>query len=89
MNGSERMPEFAQPQRVFIVRKFGSISDSWTEHSDATFDEVVEKASKRVADRTSGASVLDVVELVEVRRVRVEAVVSTVEVTEAPTEAAS
>lgn len=70
--------------RIFVVRRYGAISDSWNEHTDKTFDEVVAVMVDRIKDDKVGSRGFEVVEMAEVRRVKVEAQITTVDVTEVP-----
>lgn len=66
----------------FIVRRFSSLSDSWNPH-DGDFDSVVAKAVDKVRDGKAGDGGLEVIEVQIVRRVRVQAVVKQIDVTDA------
>lgn len=65
---------------VFVVRRYGVISDSWSAHPGKTFDEVIEFATNKVRDGGNGTA-FDVVEVTITRQSNVRARIEAVEVT--------
>jgi hypothetical protein len=76
--------EVADPHptnRIYVGRRYGGLSTSWTEHN-GTFDEVVEKMREKALDGKASSDGFEVAELTVARSVIVKPVITATEVTE-------
>lgn len=73
--------EGGAPERtVFVVRRWPTLTDSWSEHRGKTFDEAVEWVKAKIADEKASLS-YDVVEVEVRRQATVSARIEAIEVT--------
>lgn len=68
-------------KRIYVGRRYGSLSTTWNEH-EGTFDEVVEKMRAKALDGKASSDGFEVVEMSIARSVIVKPVITATEVTE-------